>query len=219
MRKGNAKYIFEASEKPSLPLVSAPLIEATDDSVQEFGYLVDNPAGFEIEIVQWPAHGWRRIDVGTGDEAGYVEGIFHSYWDGDILMGSNEAVDGNYVLGWSCDPQLAQTATATVPREQILLWHMNYHPDGGQLFFPLDKKPFVVPVAPPGDDINLEHIVAFWCDGSRGLYVHPNIWHEGVFPVEDSQRFLDRQGRVHARVSCDFASEFRAYLSVPLFLR
>ncbi len=218
MSRGDAKYIFEASEKPSLPCISVPLIEATDDSVQEYGCLVDDPAGFEIEIVQWPAQGWRPIDDGTGDEGGYVEGIFHCDWDGDILMGRNEAVDGHYVLGWSCDPQLARAGTASVPRERILLWHMNYHPDGGQLFFPLDKKPFVVPVASPGDDVKPEQVVAFWCDGSRGLYIHPNIWHEGIFPVEDSQRFLDRQGRVHARVSCDLAAEFDSYLSVPLSL-
>ena len=93
---------------------------------------------------------------------------------------------------------------------------MNYHPDGGQLFFPLEQKPFVVPVALPGDDLKPEDVVAFWCDGTRGLYIHPNIWHEGIFPVADRQRFLDRQGRVHARVSCDFGREFGVYLSVPL---
>ena len=26
---------------------------------------------------------------------------------------------------------------------------------------------------------------AFYFDGSRGLYIHPNIWHEGVFPIEE----------------------------------
>ncbi len=70
---------------------------------------------------------------GTG-EAGAVEGIFYGEWSGDVLMGRNEAVDGHYVLGWSRDPQLAQAETASAPREQVLLWHMNYHPDGGQLF-------------------------------------------------------------------------------------
>jgi len=121
-----------------------------------------------------------------------------------------------YVLGWSTSPQLATTGSASVERNQVLLWHMNYHPDGGQLFFPLDAKPFVVPVAMPGDDFAPEKVVALWCDGSRGLYIHPNIWHEGVFPATDEQRFLDRQGRVHARVSCDIGKEFGVYLSVPL---
>jgi ureidoglycolate hydrolase len=59
-------------------------------------------------------------------------------------------------------------------------------------------------------------VIALWCDGSQGLYIHPGIWHEGIFPVEDEQDFLDRQGRVHARISCDIGEEFGVYLSVPL---
>lgn len=210
------EYIFEAHEKPSLPWHEVPLIRATDASVKDYGCLVDDPDNFNIEIVRWPAQGWRPIDEGTGDEGGFVEGIFQCEWQGDILYGTNEAVNGHYVLGWSTDPQKARTTEQTADRDQVLLWHMNYHPDGGQLFFPLDNKPFIVPVALPGDDLKPEQVVAFWCDGTKGLYIHPNIWHEGIFPVEDNQRFLDRQGRVHARVSCDIGREFGVYLSCPL---
>lgn len=212
------EYIFEAGEKPSRPLFQVPLIEATAESTRGYGYPVDDPEQCDIEIVRWPAQGWRPVDEGTGDEGGFVEGVFHGEWQGDVLMGRNDAVSGHYVLGWSCDPQQACSSQPTVARDQVLLWHMNYHPDGGQLFFPLDEQPFVVPVALPGDDLKPEKVVAFWCDGSRGLYIHPNIWHEGIFPVTDQQRFLDRQGRVHARVSCDLGEEFGVYLSVPLKL-
>jgi len=125
-------------------------------------------------------------------------------------------VSGDYVLGWSQDPQRASNVAATRARDRILLWHMNYHPDGGQLFFPVEPKPFVMPVALPGDDLTPEKVIALWCDGSRGLYIHPNIWHEGVFPADDTQSFRDRQGKVHARVSCDVGREFGVYLSVPL---
>jgi ureidoglycolate lyase len=216
MEKSEPIYIFEASEKPSLPFHDVPLIKATDETVKGYGCLVDRPEAFDIEIVRWPAQGWRPIDEGTGDEAGWVEGIFHGEWRGDVLYGSNEAVNGNYVLGWSQDPQQASSEQTTGSRDKVLLWHMNYHPDGGQLFFPLDKKPFVIPAALPGDDLTPDKVVAFWCDGSQGLYIHPNIWHEGIFPVEDKQQFLDRQGRVHARVSCDVGREFGVYLSIPL---
>lgn len=211
-------YIFEASTKPSLPLFDVPLIVATEESVKGYGALVDDANSFEIEITQWPQQGWRSVDSGTGDEGGSVEGIFLGEWRGDILHGSNEAVNGEYVLGWSADPQKASADQQTVPREQVLLWHMNYHPDGGQLFYPLEKQPFVVPVALPGDDLTPEKVVAFWCDGTKGLYIHAGIWHEGIFPVHDKQRFLDRQGRVHARVSADIGEEFGVYLSVPLML-
>ena len=209
-------YLFEANQKPSLDLVDVPLIEATADSVKGYGYLVDDPDTCEIEIVTWPAQGWRPVDQETGNQGGTVEGIFRGEWRGDVLMGTNDAVGGHYVLGWSTDPQYASTETQTVARDQVLLWHFNYHPDGGQLFFPLEKKPFVVPVALAGDDLSTDRIIAFWCDGSQGLYIHPGIWHEGIFPVEDEQSFLDRQGRVHARISCDIGEEFGVYLSVPL---
>lgn len=201
---------------PRLPWHPVPLIVADAAAVEPFGSLVDDPDRFEIEIVQWPAQGWRPIDAGTGDEAGTVEGVFHSAWHGEVLRGRNDAVDGDYVLGWSTDPGDASEQAGRAAASQVLLWHLNYHPDGGQLFFPLAGEPFVVPVALPGDDLALEHIVALWCDGSRGLYIHPGIWHEGVFPCSREQSFRDRQGRVHARVSCNVAREFGVFLQVPL---
>lgn len=210
------QYVFEASSKPSLPLHEVPLIRATEQSLKGYGGFVDDPDSFDIEIVRWPPQGWRPVDQGTGDEAGWVEGIFRCDWKGDVLYGENEAVNGEYVLGWSTDPQQAKTNETSSPREHVLLWHMNYHPDGGQFFFPLENKPFVVPLALPGDNLSPEKVVAFWCDGDRGVYIHPNIWHEGVFPVTNSQRFQDRQGRVHARVSSDIGTEFGVYLACPL---
>ena len=211
------EYLFDPSAKPALPLHDVPLIVATDDSVRGYGALVEHPDDIEIEIVRWPATGWRQVDEDSGDEAGWVEGTFHGEWQGDVLFGRNDAVSGLYVLGWSTtDPAASRTDRQTAGREKVMLWHLNYHPDGGQLFFPKDKSPFVVPVALPGDDLAVEQVIAFWCDGSRGLYIHPGIWHDGIFPVSDHQRFLDRQGRVHARVSCDLASEFGLYLCVPL---
>lgn len=209
-------YIFEASTKPSLPWHEVPLIRATADSVKGYGRLVDDPDQCEIEIVRWPQQGWRPVDEDTGDEGGWVEGTFAGEWKGDVLFGSNEAVKGHYVLGWSTDPQNAREDVQTAPRDQVLLWHFNYHPDGGQLFWPIDKKPFIIPAALPGDNLTPDKVVAFWCDGTQGLYIHPGIWHEGIFPVEDNQRFLDRQGRVHARVSADIGKEFGVYLACPL---
>ncbi len=55
-------------------------------------------------------------------------------------------------------------------------------------------------LALPGDDVTPEQFVAFWCDGSTGLYIHPNIWPGAVVPLDDHAELLDRQGRVHARV-------------------
>ena len=199
-----------------LPWHDVPLVIATEESVRGYGCLVSDPADFEIEIVQWPAQGWRPVDAGTGDEGGTVEGIFHSEWHGEVLYGRNDAVNGHYILGWADNPEVADANAVIEIPSRVLLWHLNYHPDGGQMFYPLDHQAFVVPVAPPGDDLALENIVALWCDGSQGLYIHPGIWHEGVFPATTAQSFRDRQGRVHARVSCNVAQEFGVFLNVPL---
>ncbi|MEI8213621.1 MAG: ureidoglycolate lyase [Planctomycetota bacterium] len=201
--------------KPGLARVSIPMVIATADSLTGFGELIDGPDSRPVEIVRWPAAGWRPVDLDSGDEGGTKEGIFVAEWKGDILYGRNEAVGGHYILGYSVPPESADENHACTP-SNVLLWHANYHPDGGQLFFPLERRPFVVPLALPGDDIRPEDFICFWFDGSQGLYIHPNIWHEGVFPISGSQRFFDRQGAVHARVSIDFAREFDCLLNVSL---
>ncbi len=204
-------------EIPSgLSLEVIPLVRATAENLLGFGHLVyESPETYPIEIVRWPASGWRPVDLDSGDEGGTKQGIFVSRWDGDVLYGVNEAVGGNYVLGYACAPEDARRGHQQEAK-QILLWHCNYHPDGGQLFFPLDHKPFLVPLALPGDDRKPREFVGFWFDGSCGLYIHPNIWHDGVFTLKGEQRFFDKQGAVHARVSMDFAREFQCLLCVKL---
>jgi hypothetical protein len=195
--------------------VSIAMMDATNESLQGYGCLVDTPDDFKVKIVRWPAKGWRPVDTDTGDEAGTTEGVFVSEWRGDIIYGRNEAVGGHYILGYAVDPSDARDDHSRIP-QQLLLWHANYHPDGGQLFFPLDNRPFIVPLALPGDDVRPEQFVCFACDGSRGLYIHPDVWHDGVFTLSGTQRFFDKQGRVHARVSVDFPREFGCLLEVDL---
>jgi hypothetical protein len=198
-----------------LELVRMPVVEATPEALRDYGRLVADPDACQIEIVRWPAQGSRPIDAGTGDQGGTTEGVFISHWQGDILYGRNEAVGGHYILAYAEPPERARTDHAE-PARRMLLWHANYHPDGGQLFFPIDRRPFYVPLALPGDDIAPERFVCFRFDGQHGLYIHPNIWHEGVFGLDGTQRFFDRQGAVHARVSVDFAREFGCLLEVSI---
>lgn len=195
--------------------VRMPVVDATDAALAGYGRLVDDPEGHRIEIVRWPAQGWRPVDEDSGDEGGTTQGVFVSEWRGDVLYGRNEAVAGHYVLAYADEPSRADESHRRPP-QRMLLWHCNYHPDGGQLFFPLDRAPFLVPLALPGDDVQPGQFVCFRFDGTRGLYIHPNVWHEGVFALAGSQRFFDRQGAVHARVSIDFAREFGCLLEAPL---
>ncbi|HXN86011.1 MAG TPA: ureidoglycolate lyase [Candidatus Binataceae bacterium] len=195
--------------------VEAPLIEANEESLKGYGCLVDSPNEFPIEIVRWPAQGWRHVDENSGNQGGVTEGVFEFWWKDETLYARNHAVGDSYLFGWSKLPEQV-TSNASAPRERALIWRANYHPDGGQLFYPQGDGPFVVPLAPPGDDVTPEKFRTFWCDGTRGLYIHPNIWHGAVVPIADRMRLLDRQGRVHARVSVDFPKEFGCYLATPL---
>ncbi len=203
---------------PNLRIVDVPLIRATPQSMKGYGEIVRDRRTHKIEIVPWPVRGSRKLDPGTGDEGGTTEGTFACEWQGNELIGRNEAVGGHYVLGYRDPPGRvpAPGSGGSASTGRVLLWHCNYHPDGGQFFFPVDGKPFVVPVAPPGEDVKPEDFVAFWSDGSFGIYIHPDIWHEGPFPVNESGRFHDKQGKVHARISCDLPREFGVLLAVPL---
>ena len=205
---------------PSNNKIEIPLIEATNQNLKEYGYLVNDFDQCEIEIVTWPKQGWRNIEEGTGNEGGTTEGPFETWWEESILYGRNNAVehkgeydkDGRYLLGYSSDPDDSSNKFTSEDPKQIYIWHVNYHPDGGQLFFPEDNKPFISPLALPGDDIQPDNFKAFYFNGSQGLYIHPNIWHEGVFPTKGRATFKGKQGKVHARVSIDLLKEFRSYL-------
>jgi ureidoglycolate lyase len=148
--------------------------------------------------------------------ASVVEGVFELWWKGETVYARNNAVGDTYLFGWSNWPEEAATNGPVKPRRRALIWRANYHPDGGQLFCPLRGQSFALPLAMPGDDVAPERFVSFWCDGSHGLYIHRNVWHVAIVPLDNHAKFLDRQGRVHARVSVDFGKEFGCYLTVPM---
>ncbi len=210
-------HALERSDRSdTAEILELPLVAANAETLEGYGRLVDDYAACEIEIVTWPAQGWRPVDPDTGNEGGTTEGVFEFWWQGEVLHGRNHAVDDSYLLGWSRRPEEASEEAEAPERGRVLLWHANYHPDGGQLFFPREGRPFVAPLALPGDDVKPKDFVAFYCDGTKGLYIHPGVWHEAVFPIAERASFDDRQGKVHARVSVNFVEEFDCYLSVPL---
>lgn len=242
-----ASFVFspENFKAPTLPkgleIKDVPLTRAKSNAdLEGYGYLVDNPDDFTcekktFEIVPWPVQGWRKLDPETGDEAGTVEGDFEVEWKGDFFYGKNLAiasVANHYLEGILCtdaanathdEPGYGMTEEAANFGNAIHLWMTDYHPDGGQLFFPTNPTnpvPFYVCLGlnSLGDDIKPTDMRAFEIPAGKGVYIHPGTWHNGVQLNKKygPQRFFTRQGNVHARVSASWASEFNVLLRMPL---
>lgn len=193
-----------------------PIRVASADTLRGFGRLVGDFASAAVDLVPWPALGRRPVVPGTGVGGGIVEGNFTFERHGGILFAENHAVKRRYITGWFGDPASASEEDREVDRRRIFTHEANYHPDGGQIFFPRDGAPFMALLAPPGDDVRPEDFVAFSFDGTAGVHLAPGVWHQPVFPLVDRAVFDDRQGAVHACVSIDFVEEFGVYLEVSL---
>ena len=218
---------------------------ATDESLQGYGYLVRDPKDYTtakktFEIVPWPVQGWRQLDPDTGDEAGTTEGCFTVRWQGDFYYSKNFAVatsNNSYLDGIAAMPEIAthEDRERTTAEETIHLWMSDYHPDGGQLFWPMGKTqqqeeeeeeeegggiPFTVCLGLPscGDDVTPGDMKAFYVPAGYGLYIHPGTWHNGIYVSRQHApaSFLTRQGRVHGRISASWAREFKCLLKISL---
>jgi ureidoglycolate lyase len=203
-------------DEAGISIFEVPLTHATPESLQGFGRIVTAFEEAEVDIETWPAQGWRPVEPGTGNEGGITSGQFEVHRQGELMHARNHAVDGHYVTGWFADPATASEQAVDVNHSRIFVREANYHPDGGQVFYPKEHNPFVALLALPGDDITPEDFVAFYFDGTFGIHINSNVWHQPLFPVEERIVFDDKQGRVHACIACDFVKEFGVYLSVPL---
>lgn len=89
--------MFDAAEKPSLPLLQVPLAKATPESVEGYGCLIEDPENFQIEIVRRPALSWS-----PGEEGDCVESVFRFELKRNTQFGENEFADGEIVVAiWS----------------------------------------------------------------------------------------------------------------------
>lgn len=189
---------------------------ANAQTLAGYGHMTGDFATAKVEIVTWPQPGWRPVVPGTGNEGGVVEDRFEMARRGEVQHAVNHAVGRSYITGWYADPATASESRAPADTSRIYTHEANYHPDGGQIFVPCDGAPFVALLARPGDDIAPDDFVAFHCDGTFGLHIDPGVWHQPVFPLNESAVFDNRQGRVHCCIAVNFLSEFGCYLEVPL---
>lgn len=70
------------------------------------------------------------------------------------------------------------------------------HPHGSQAFVPLRGEPFLVVVAPPAPQPDIQAIRVFRTDGRQGINYHAGVWHHPVLALRDDDEFLivDRAG-------------------------
>jgi ureidoglycolate lyase/seryl-tRNA synthetase len=191
-------------------------VRASREALDGYGEIVADYAAHQVTIVPWPTRGRRRLHPGTGIEGGVTEGAFEMHAEGEILFARNDAVARSYIIGWYADPATARVHAPAADKRRIFTHEANYHPDGGQIWFPRGGQPFVALLAKPGDDVTPDDFVAFHFDGSFGLQIAPGVWHQPAAPVADRIVFDNKQGRVHACVDVDFLGEFGCYLEVPL---
>jgi len=236
MSDSTTQFIFteENFRNPKLAtglnIVDVPLVLATDQSLKGYGAIVHDPNDFTVEkgtfeIVPWPTQGWRTLDPGTGDEGGTTEGNFELEWRGDYYYGKNLAVlttNNTYLGGLAVPPEEANSKEPTGTKDEILLWMSDYHPDGAQMFWTDQNIPFVVCLgrASFGDDITPQDMRSFYVPAGKGVYFHPGTWHNEAYILRKHSpaTFFTRQGKVHARVSVNWAQEFKSLCRVKLTL-
>ena len=194
-----------------------PLVTATRESLAGFGERAPDFASAKVKMTPWPLKGWRPMSPGVnGNEAGEAEGAFSMWAEGGLLFGRNEAVKRAYIVGWYEDPATASREREPTSRDKIYIYQANYHPDGGQIWCPREGIPFVAVLAKPTDDVRPEDFVAFYCDGSFGIQILPEVWHQPAAPIGPRMTIDNKQGRVHACVDFDSLAEFGCYLEAPL---
>ena len=86
----------------------------------------------------------------------------------------------------------------------------------GSFSFHWMEGAFITALALPGDNVKPQDFKAFLVENGKGLYIHPNVWHEAIVPLTSSAKFYDEQGAVHGRVSVHFPKEFGVFLSISI---
>jgi len=73
---------------------------------------------------------------------------------------------------------------------------MEYHPLGSQAFIPLDRRPFLVIVAPPAEKLPFKSIQGFFTNGEQGVNLNKGVWHHYQLSLGETCVYLviDRDG-------------------------
>lgn len=83
----------------------------------------------------------------------------------------------------------------STPMDPIVIRMMERHPLGSQAFIPLERRSYIVVVAPPGD-FEAHAIRVFRAEGDQGVNYAKGVWHHFLLALEAPSDFLviDRAG-------------------------
>ena len=186
-------------------IYNVPIIIANKETLKGYANIVYDYDNEKVINVIWPKITGRKIVENTGNEALPTEGFFHFEYKNNKLLATNYSVNnGSYEVG-------------VINDNSIYVREANYHPCGGQIVFPTQNIPFLILLSKADDNIKPEDFIAFKCDGTFGIQILPNIWHQPIIPfVKDSAIFKNKQCSVHACVMVDTIEEFNVILKIYL---
>ena len=200
---------------PDIPAglrIDVPLVRASPIA-EGFGEIVRDPK-HRIEIVPWPLAGWPSSMPAPATRAARPRASSPANGGATSLRGATRRSAATMSSAFANCRRSRGPARAGDGR--VLLWHCNYHPDGGQFFWPIDGQPFVVPVALPATISSRRTSSPSGRTAASASISIPTSGTRACFRSTPTGRFFDKQGKVHARVSCDLAREFGMLLDVPL---
>ncbi len=109
---------------------------------------------------------------------------------GDVIESEGR---GHYPIGGRPLISLCRAQPVSLPLRLLL---MERHPLSSQAFIPLSRAPFLVVVAPAGQELRSEGICAFRSNGHQGVNYRAGTWHHPLLALDEVTEFLvvDRGG-------------------------
>ncbi len=186
-----------------------PLKKLTPANIAGFGTIFTDLESVELELCQWPTTGKRSLIPGSGYGSVITE-EFQVYWRGTtILSAGHQNARGGATAKVLSEPE-------SNSKYALVHW-LSSHLDAGEAFIPKNGEPGIFLVAPPKDDVTPEDFVAFYCDGSCGISIHPGVWHTAPLSLSAQKVVYQRkQGSIYATIDCFLIKEHKTWLKIPL---
>jgi hypothetical protein len=198
MGSGYADYNIELTGER----VELPLIRASEETLRGLAEIVHDFDAVTVIQRQWPKR-TRPVSAGTG-YGSVTQGDFDFQWKDNYCYAQNAAVGGDYIV-------CRKDANICYTREA------NYHPDGGQIVCPkVPGTKFIMVLAPPNENVQASDFKAYYFDGTFGLQILPDVWHQPLIPIDTLGTYRNKQGSIHACVVYDSLEEEKSWMCFSL---